>query len=391
MNLGPLAKGLRRGLKLTVVMVAGLSAASAALAAETLTLSNPRMEPDPVEAYGPLALHVDFTGARAPVVRLWSLLAREGSQADMSAFEIKPGPALGPSGKLFRTWEMGEPGPWLLTLVGEDARGERSAPLELRFRVVEPPRPYEDVTYPSGGLKIKAYLYRPPGDGPFPAIIYSHGSMVRWDMAQPHRYEWLAYRLARLGYLTFVVERRGYGGSAGEGVVGGEGLNSLRYGLLGEVKDVESAIEFLKARPDVDGSRIALIGKSLGGFVSLMATAERPDLRAAISLAGGYGFGDRSMGPVMLYVQNELRGAAGRIKVPTLLMHAENDRIVPVQFSRMVFEELRQRGVPAVAKIYPPFKVAGKEREGHSMFDGVDGLRYFWNDLTGFLAETLKP
>ena len=93
----------------------------------------------------------------------------------------------------------------------------------------------------------------------------------------------------------------------------------------------------------------------------------------------------------MLFVQSELRGAAGRIKVSTLLMHAENDRIVPVQFSRMVYEELRQRGVSAVAKIYHPFRVAGKEREGHAIFDGVDGLPYFWNDLTGFLVEALRP
>ena len=54
-------------------------------------------------------------------------------------------------------------------------------------------------------------------------------------------------------------------------------------------------------------------------------------------------------------------------------------------------EELRQRGVLAVAKTYPSFKVAGKEREGHALFDGVDGFSSFWNDLTGFLAEALKP
>ena len=31
------------------------------------------------------------------------------------------------------------------------------------------------------------------------------------------------------------------------------------------------------------------------------------------------------------------------------------------------------------------------EREGHALFDGVDGLFYFWNDLTGFLADALTP
>ena len=97
------------------------------------------------------------------------------------------------------------------------------------------------------------------------------------------------------------------------------------------------------------------------------------------------------MGPVMLFVQSELRTAARRIQVPTLLMHSQNDRIVPVEFSRMVYDELQQRNVRAVVKIYPPYKVGGEEVEGHALFDRVDGMADFWTDLTGFLAEVLRP
>ena len=152
-----------------------------------------------------------------------------------------------------------------------------------------------------------------------------------------------------------------------------------------------AAIEWLKRRPEAKRDRIVLVGKSLGGFVSLLVAAEKPDLRAVVSLAGGYGFGDRVMGPIMLFVQAELQNAARRIQIPTLMMHAENDRIVPVQFSRMVAEKLLAHGVPATARIYPPFTVGGKEREGRALFDGVDGLPIFWKDLTDFLAHTLAP
>jgi dienelactone hydrolase len=374
-------------------LTVGLFLACTGAQGGTLTLSNLRLEPDPVEAYGRVTIRVNFSGAQAPVVRLWSRLSREGSYTDPVALDLRPGVASGPTGNLVRTWEMGEPGPRRLSVVAEDARGERSAPLELRFTVANPRRPYEEVTYLSTGLRIKGYVYRPEGSEPFPAVIYSRGSKsVPNEPPQPARFEWLGYRLARLGYVTFVAERRGYGGSEGEGVVAGTGnVNELRYGLEGEVKDVFAAIDFLKARSEVDGRRIALMGKSLGGLVSLLAAAESPDLRAVISLAGGFGYGARTMGPEMLFVQTELRDAARRIRVPTLLMHAENDRIVPVQFSRMVYEELQRRGVPVVAKIYPPFKVAGKEREGHALFDGVDGLFVFWSDLAGFLAGALKP
>src|SRR5260370_3296904 len=34
---------------------------------------------------------------------------------------------------------------------------------------------YEEVFYPSGKLRIQAYLYKPAGEGPFPVVIYNHG------------------------------------------------------------------------------------------------------------------------------------------------------------------------------------------------------------------------
>ena len=378
-------------LVLAWVFAIGMSPASSTIAAEPFSLSSLRLEPEPVEAYGRLTFRVAFSGAQVPVTRLWVQISREGTQAAPVPHDLGSGGTPGPSGTLQQYLELGEPGPRRISLAAEDARGTRSAPLELAFNVLEPSRRYEELTYLSDGLKIKGYLYCPPGPEPSPAIIYSHGSVERSEMAQPRRYEWLAYRLARLDYATFVAERRGYGGSEGTGVVGGEGLNTLRYGLPGEINDVVAAIEFLKARPEIDGKRIVLLGKSLGGFVSLQTAADRPDLRAVISLAGGFGFGDRAMGPVMLFVQTELRNAARRIQVPTLLMHAQNDRIVPVEFSRMVYDELQQRNVRAVVKIYSAFKVGGREVEGHALFDRVDGMPYFWANLTGFLAEALKP
>src|SRR5713101_5453219 len=35
---------------------------------------------------------------------------------------------------------------------------------------------YQDVFYASGNLRIQAYLYKPDGDGPFPVVIYNHGT-----------------------------------------------------------------------------------------------------------------------------------------------------------------------------------------------------------------------
>ena len=38
------------------------------------------------------------------------------------------------------------------------------------------PQSYNTAFYPSGKFKIEAYLYKPEGTGPFPVVIYNHGS-----------------------------------------------------------------------------------------------------------------------------------------------------------------------------------------------------------------------
>jgi len=54
--------------------------------------------------------------------------------------------------------------------------------------------PYRVVFYPSGSLRIQAYLYVPGGQGPFPTVIYNHGSRLgreRMPVAQGYICKWL--------------------------------------------------------------------------------------------------------------------------------------------------------------------------------------------------------
>jgi dipeptidyl aminopeptidase/acylaminoacyl peptidase len=73
---------------------------------------------------------------------------------------------------------------------------------------------YETVFYPSGKLKMEAYLYKPDRPGPFPVVIYNHGSRMQSEREErPFAYVGLMLRAA--GYLVVVPERRGYGKSDG--------------------------------------------------------------------------------------------------------------------------------------------------------------------------------
>src|SRR4029453_6602285 len=73
---------------------------------------------------------------------------------------------------------------------------------------------YTEVFYPSGGLRIQAYLYRPEGDGPFPAVIYNHGSRNGRE-GQSVPFEYVGRLPTGAGYVALVSERRGYGRSDG--------------------------------------------------------------------------------------------------------------------------------------------------------------------------------
>ena len=117
----------------------------------------------------------------------------------------------------------------------------------------------------SDGLDLAGW-YVPSKNGA--AVIAFHGR----TKAQPH-----ARMLARHGYGVLILDRRGEGESEGDGSMFG----------WGGTPDIHAAVDFLKARPDVDPARIGGIGFSVGGEVMLQAAAENPDLAAVVSEGAG--------------------------------------------------------------------------------------------------------
>ena len=44
----------------------------------------------------------------------------------------------------------------------------------------------EEVSFPSGDLTLRGYLYRPAGEGPFPCIVTNHGSTIHQEIGRAH-------------------------------------------------------------------------------------------------------------------------------------------------------------------------------------------------------------
>ena len=195
----------------------------------------------------------------------------------------------------------------------------------------------ELITIRSGKATLHGHVWRPAGKGPFAAVLINHGSgRTPDDLKRIGPYEQQSETLgpvfARHGYVCVFLFRRGVGPSTDQegnavdamnrefAAHGQSARNALQLKLLEgrEMDDARAALAF--ERPDVDPHRMAIIGHSFGGSLSVLMTEREPTLRAAVvfSLAG-YSW-DRSP-----ELRVRLLEAARRTSVPLLFIHAEND------------------------------------------------------------------
>lgn len=245
---------------------------------------------------------------------------------------------------------------------------------------------YTGVFYLSGTLRIEAYLYKPEGDGPFPVVIYNHGSRDgRERMSVPFQY--VGSMLTKAGYVVLVPERRGYGKSDGMTWRKETGNDPSRLvpRLQAETDDVLASIDYLRTLPFVDTKRMGIMGWSFGGIVTMLATSRGNAFLAAVDQAGGSLSWDGN--PLL---RTALTAAASKSATPTLFMVAKNDRTTSsITTLASIFE---RRSVTHQLKIYEPFtpSIQGEAAApGHLIFSS-QGAGIWENDVIQFLDRYLK-
>lgn len=162
-----------------------------------------------------------------------------------------------------------------------------------------------------------------------PVVIYFQGNAEGLS-ARVNRFTWLTADGAGLLALAY----RGYGGSTGK---------PSEQGLI---LDAGAAYDFARAR--YPAKRIVLFGESLGTGVAVALASEHEIgaliLDAPFSSTADVGAAAYSFAPVRWLMKDTFRSdeRLGRVAAPLLVMHGEQDRIVPIRFAEKLFALARE-------------------------------------------------
>ena len=167
----------------------------------------------------------------------------------------------------------------------------------------------------------------PPREGQ-PIFLYFHGNggSLRWRVA---RFRTLIADGSGLVALSY----RGYGGSSGR---------PTETGLIG---DAATAYSFAVARYPAE--RIVLWGESLGSALAIAIAAEKPVghivLEAPFTSAADVGALHYWFVPVRIMMKDQFRSdlRVGKVTAPVLVVHGENDAVVPVTLGERLYGLIR--------------------------------------------------
>ncbi len=117
------------------------------------------------------------------------------------------------------------------------------------------------VTLKVDGITLDGSFFLPESKPPHPVICLCHGIPSRKPEPDGNGYEQTAEDLCRLGFAAMIFNFRGTGASGGN------------LDITGWTRDLVTVIDYLHARPEVDRSRLCLLGFSGGAAVSVYVAA----------------------------------------------------------------------------------------------------------------------
>jgi len=191
-----------------------------------------------------------------------------------------------------------------------------------------------------------ATLTLPPGPGPFPAVAMVHGS----GPATREEFQSFAAYLASLGVAVLAGDKRGIGQSLGR--YPGERASESTIDIL--ARDAQAQAGYLATLPEIDSTRVGLLGDSQAGWIIALAASREPAVKFAVAVVGPTAtagesdlwgtLAGKSQSPpsstrAQMLKEVRAQGPSGfdprpylaRLVIPMLWLYGDDDRNVPTE------------------------------------------------------------
>lgn len=230
----------------------------------------------------------------------------------------------------------------------------------------------EEFTAPApDGYPLHGWIVRPPGQGPHPVLLQIKGgpyTQFGHTLTGPAAFD-EAQVYASAGYAVVLGNPRGCSGYGQA-----HGMHAADDLPRTSAPDLLALLDKALQSPDLDASRVGVMGGSFGGYMSAWMAAHHGDrFRAAIGERGLYAVDSYAASSddgvnvaIALYGPDPEHWArkspltyADQIRIPMMLIQSEEDRHCPMEQAQRMFVALKTRNVPVEMLLFPG--------EGHDM------------------------
>jgi dienelactone hydrolase len=232
----------------------------------------------------------------------------------------------------------------------------------------------ETLTYEAGGRTLASVLARnTPQIGKRPGIVIFSEWWGLNDYIKGR-----AREIAELGYVALAADVYGEGQRAANADEAAKLMNGLFADMAATSARIQAAVETLRARPEVDATRLGAMGYCLGGALSLHAARLGLDLKGVASFHGSLG--------------STHEAKPGDFKAKVLVCHGDADKFVSDDDLTKFKQEMTALGVDLTFKSYPgamhgftnPDATRNGERNNLPLRYDEGADRQSWSDMKAF-------
>jgi dienelactone hydrolase len=223
----------------------------------------------------------------------------------------------------------------------------------------------ETTTRSTDGAMVHTFIVAPVGVTRPPVLLWIHGGPIS-AFGDLWHWRWNALVMAAAGYAVALPNPRG---STGYGQAFVEGIWCNQWGAQC-FEDLMAVADALAADPRLDGTRMAAMGGSFGGYMTNWIGGHTARFKALVTHASifhmeAFAGATDYPGWFQMEMSASPRGdgeALGRYsphrfvsawKSPTLILHGEKDYRVPIHESLMLFDALQELAIESELVVFP--------------------------------------